>query len=78
MTIRNLYRYQRPDGGYDVSPNQPPEGTEYTLRYRLIADKGMAITDGTTIITGCVDVATPIGWTDCLPPSPPEDENTQE
>ena len=77
MTIRYLYRYQRPDGGYDVSPNQPPEGTEYTLRYRLIAHEGMGITDGTNIVT-CIDVMSPDGWTDCSLPDEEETEPEEE
>ena len=52
MTIVNLYRYQRADGGYTVSPVKPEDGIEYVQRYRLIADDDKAITNG-TIITSC-------------------------
>ena len=56
-----LYRYIRPDGGVTVSTIKPD--TDYELRYRLIADEGMALTkDG--IITTCVDVVSADGWTE--------------
>lgn len=61
MQIIELYRYIRPNGGATVSPIKPD--TDYELRYRLIADEGMALTkDG--IITTCVDVVSADGWTE--------------
>ena len=39
MIRKILYRYQRPDGGYTVTPVKP-EGS-YNIRWRLIADEGM-------------------------------------
>ena len=54
MKLKTLYRYLREDGGYTISPVKP-EGTAYTKRYRLIADEGMAITDG-EIVTEVIDV----------------------
>lgn len=60
-----LYRYIRPDGGISVSVMKPD--VEYTYRYRLIADEGKAITDGTTTAT-CVDVEIPNGWTEIEAP----------
>ena len=47
-----LYRYTRPDGGVTVSPVKP-EG-ECAELYRLTADEGMALTDG-TVFAFCVD-----------------------
>lgn len=56
-----LYRYLRPNGGVTVSTIKPD--TDYELRYRLIADEGMALTkDG--VITTCVDVVSADGWTE--------------
>lgn len=57
-----LYRYTREDGGVTTSPVQP-DAADYTVKYRLIADEGKALTDGTTV-AGCVDVESPDGWTE--------------
>lgn len=54
-----LYRYARPDGGVSVSPVKP-DG-EYTELFRLVADEGMILTDGTTRTT-CIDTDTPDAW----------------
>ena len=70
MSIIPLYRYTRPDGGVTVSPIKPD--AEYTELCRLIADEGMAITNG-VIITDCIDVDSADGWTDCEQPEPPGD-----
>lgn len=64
MRIIPLYRYTRPDGGVTVSPIKPDE--PYTELCRLIADEGMAITNG-VIITDCIDVDSTDGWIDCEP-----------
>lgn len=63
MQTITLYRYTRPDGGITTSPIAPPDGTEYETRYRLIADEGMALTDGTTT-TACTDTDEPAKWTE--------------
>ena len=49
MIRKILYRYQRPDGGYTVTPVKP-EGSDNIL-WRLIAEEGMAITHGETTVT---------------------------
>jgi len=67
MTIVNLYRYQRADGGYTVSPVKPEDGIEYVQRYRLIANDDKAITNG-IIVTSCVDVDSPDEWVDAEQP----------
>ena len=54
-----LYRYARPDGGVSVSPVNP-DG-EYTELFRLVADEGMILTDGTTR-TNCIDTDTQDAW----------------
>ena len=64
MRIIPLYRYTRPDGGVTVSPIKPD--AEYTELCRLVADEGMAITNG-VIITDCIDVDSADGWIDCEP-----------
>ena len=61
MQTITLYRYTRPDGGVTVSPEQPDEGTAYELRYRLIADEGLSLTNG-EVFTQCTDTATPDVW----------------
>lgn len=61
MQTITLYRYTRSDGGVTVSPQQPDEGTAYELRYRLIADEGLSLTNG-EIFTQCTDTATPDAW----------------
>lgn len=63
MKRKTLYRYIREDGGVTVSLVKP-EDREYTKRYRLIAEDGMAITNG-EIITEVIDVESYKGWTDC-------------
>ena len=63
MQTITLYRYARADGGITTSPVAPPDGTEYALRYRLVADEGKVLTDGTTT-TACTDVDSPDGWTE--------------
>ena len=67
MRIVNLYRYDREPGEITTSPVKPNDGIDYTIIYRLIADEGMAITDGTSIVK-CVDTNSSEGWTDCKAP----------
>ena len=65
MQRKMIYRYQRPDGGYTVTPVKP-EGT-YNIRWRLIAEEGMAITNGEMTVT-VIDVihrSDCEAWTDC-------------
>ena len=66
MKRKTLYRYLREDGGYTISPVKP-EGTAYTMRYRLIAEEGMAITNGEMTV-GVIDLVHRKdceAWTDC-------------
>ena len=56
-----LYRYEREDGGIDVSPIKPD--VPYTTLFRLIADEGKILTDGETM-TYCVDTESAEGWTE--------------
>ena len=53
MQVKTLYRITRPDGGTTVTPNKPTDAP-YTETYRLIADEGMVLTDGTNTY-GCID-----------------------
>lgn len=53
MQVITLYKYHREDGGITVSPIKPD--AEYTEMYRLVADEGKILTDG-TIQTPCTDV----------------------
>lgn len=60
MTVINLYKYTRADGGITVSPVHPD--CEYELMYRLIADEGKALTlDGINMYS-CTDVESVEGW----------------
>jgi hypothetical protein len=63
MLTINLYRYTRPDGGVTVSTVQPD--VEYTALYRLVADEGMLLTDGTTT-TSCVDTTDTSVWSEIV------------
>lgn len=72
MQTITLYRYIRHDGGVSTSPVKP-DTAEYTVEYRLIADDGKALTNG-TIIAGCVDVESTDGWTEI---DAPEDEGEE-
>ena len=56
-----LYRYARADGGITASPVAPTDGIAYDILYRLIADDGKVLTNG-TITTACVDAASSTGW----------------
>lgn len=63
MQIINLYRYTRPDGGITVSTVQPD--TEFTPLYRLVADEGMLLTNGSTT-TSCVDTTDTSVWSEIV------------
>ena len=63
MQTINLYRYTRPDGGVTVSTIQPD--VEYIALYRLVADEGMILTDGTTT-TSCVDTDDVSIWSEIV------------
>ena len=70
MQIVDLYRYEREPGKITTSPVKPDDGVDYYIIYRLIADEGMAITDGSSILV-CVDTNSSEGWTDCELPEEP-------
>ncbi len=79
MKRKNLYKFERPGGGYTVSPVKPDNG-DFWRRYRLIAEDGKAITNG-EITTTVIDVESYAGWHDCEPPdelqTDPLDEGIQ-
>lgn len=75
MQTITLYRYTREGGGVTTSPIAPPDGTLYDLCYRLLADDGKAITDGTTVVA-CIDVSSPDGWTEIDDPGEDMDKAT--
>jgi hypothetical protein len=66
MQIIPLYRYTRPKGGVTVSPIKPE--CEYTELFRLVANDGMALTNGETT-TYCVDTGTMEGWAEVEAPT---------
>ena len=53
MTVKNLYKIIRPDGGVTISTTKP-DG-DYIPYLRLIADDGKAMTNG-TISAPVIDV----------------------
>ena len=59
MQIIRLYRYERPEGGFTVSPVMPD--SEYTITYRVVADEGMVLECGESQ-TSCVDTDDPSQW----------------
>lgn len=61
MIIKTIYRYTR-DGKTTVSPAKP-EG-DYSKTYRVIAEEGMAITNG-NLECECIDTDDPSEWQDC-------------
>ena len=64
MITKILYRVTRSDGGINVTPNKPTDGT-YTETYRLIADEGMVLTDGENTFV-CIDTDYPDNYTEKL------------
>lgn len=75
QTVR-LYRYERPEGGITTSLNQP-EGVEYTIKHRLIADEGKLLSkDG--IETPCIDTDDVTGWIEVNAPQTEEPELLEE
>lgn len=62
MEKRTLYRINRSDGGVSITPNKPTDGT-YTETYRLIADEGKVLTDGTNTCD-CIDTDFPQNYTE--------------
>ena len=64
MQIVNPYRYERKPGKITTSPVKPDDNVDYSIIYRLIADEGMAITNGSSIVE-CIDTNSLEGWTDC-------------
>lgn len=75
MQIIILYRYEREDGGITISPDKPQTG-EYTVKYRLIADEGMTLTDG-SVMMASVDVDSEEGWSEIEAPEYPEDADLE-
>ena len=73
MIIKEIYT----GGGVSLSPVNA-EGRKLSQYVRLIAENGMAITNGVTVTT-CADVpaADSANWTDCEAPAA-EDEVTAE
>lgn len=62
MEIRTLYRVNHSEGKVSVTPQKPTDG-EYTETYRLIADEGKMLTDGTDTFD-CIDTDYPSKYTE--------------
>jgi len=61
MTIKQLYKIIREDGGITISPEMPT-GTQYENGgVRLIADEGKILKKG-EILTQCIDTDSAEGW----------------
>ena len=65
----------KPNGGVTVSPVKP-DG-EYTELYRLVADEGMVLTDGTNQ-TACTDTDKPDAWTEIFEPESEDNKQSGE
>ena len=78
MTTKNLYVYNRPDGGVTVSPNAPEVNTPFTTSYRLIAEDGKILQEiaDPTVQTICVDTDYPEQWTEIDAPIKGPDEKS--
>lgn len=61
MQTITLYRYIRPNGGVTVSTVKPD--AEYAELFRLVADEGYILTDGTEYTT-CIDTDNPSVWSE--------------
>lgn len=62
MKIKQLYTYERADGGITVTPNKP-EGVECTSdTFRIIADEGKAVTKDGINLYSCIDTDRKNGW----------------
>lgn len=68
MQVINLYRYLRPNGGVTNSIEKP-EGIDYSIKYRLIAEDGKLLTNGSDS-TECIDVDSTDGWFEIDKPKP--------
>jgi hypothetical protein len=53
MRVIELFRYDN-DGRITITPNRASE-TDIPSKYRLVADDGMELTDG-TIVSECIDI----------------------
>ena len=60
MTVKELYHYEREAGKITVSTEKPE--CDYTIKYRIIAEEGKAITNDGENFTSCIDVDSPEGW----------------
>lgn len=61
MIIKTIYRYSQGDKT-TVSPTKP--NVDYTETYRIIAEDGMAITNG-VVECECIDTDDTSAWHDC-------------
>lgn len=60
MITRKMYKYERAKGKFTVAFSVP-SNKEYIEMYRLIAEEGKSITDGTELFD-CVDTNTLEGY----------------
>lgn len=60
MITKELYCFEREEGKVTVSTEKPD--CDFTLRYRLIAEEGKALTKDGENFTSCVDVESIDGW----------------
>lgn len=61
MIIKNLYKFNV-DDGITFSLNLPENITEYTLMYRLVADKDKVLTKDNNKFYSCIDVTQEQYW----------------
>lgn len=81
MIVKELYCYEREIGKITVSPEKPD--CDYTIKFRLIAEKGEELTKNGENFTTCIDVDDIEGWNAVLKnvsskPAPTPDEISPE
>lgn len=74
MEIRTLYRIIN-NGKVTVTPINPSHN-DYTETYRLIADEGKVLTDGTNTYV-CIDTDYPDNYTEVSEPSETDSDYTE-
>ena len=75
MTIVNLYRYET-EKGIVITPNKREE-TDEPYMFRVIADEGKLLTDGTNTMP-CIDTHTPDIYSEVDDPEYEEPEEKDE
>jgi hypothetical protein len=76
MQIKNLYKYNRADGGTTISPVKPD--CDYIEMYRIIADEDKVVTKDGINVFSCRDVSSTEGWYEIDAPEEEDNENISD